>query len=94
MELFNYLEAMSRQEFLQGVEAYWRWYNSTRPMPTKGFRPPALIMDQDYPNSDASCMTICKLPVVDQDVLAGLPNAQKKEKLSLVGPARSAATCS
>jgi hypothetical protein len=80
VELFNHLEATSRCEFLKGVEAYRRWYNSTRPISTKGFKPPALIIDQDYPNSDTSCIAICQLPVVDLDAVAGLPTSSKKGK--------------
>ncbi len=84
VELFNYLEVMSRQESLQGVEAYRRWDNPTRAISTKGFKPPVLIIDQDYPNSDASCVAIFLLPLVDLGSVAGLPSGQKKEKLFLV----------
>jgi hypothetical protein len=72
MELFNYLEAMSRQELFQGVEACQRWHHPTAPISTKGFRSPALNIDQDYRYSDISCIAICQLSVVDLNAVAGL----------------------
>lgn len=67
-EFFDLTAFSSRVDFMQKVESYRLFYNITRPNYSKKAKSPALIVQQDWPESDFSSQ-MALFPTLDLDKL-------------------------